>query len=100
MIAHRLATETDYTFIVVEAGSKSHALLEAPVLGPFFHGSILDWQYETVPQKHACFAMKNNVSLFLLLIETVISETILFISVGLHRYLKLGFCEETKYLVT
>ncbi|KAJ8730349.1 hypothetical protein PYW07_017387 [Mythimna separata] len=60
IIAHRLATETNYTFIVVEAGSRSHAFLEAPVLGPFFHGSILDWQYETVPQEHACFAMKNN----------------------------------------
>ncbi|KAF9407476.1 hypothetical protein HW555_012505, partial [Spodoptera exigua] len=60
VIAHRLATETNYTFIVIEAGTKSHALLEAPVLGPFFHGSLLDWQYQTVPQKHACYAMKNR----------------------------------------
>ncbi|XP_022834554.1 glucose dehydrogenase [FAD, quinone]-like [Spodoptera litura] len=60
VIAHRLATETNYTFIVVEAGIRSHALLEAPVLGPFFHGSLLDWQYQTVPQEHACFAMKDR----------------------------------------
>ncbi|XP_021194107.3 glucose dehydrogenase [FAD, quinone] [Helicoverpa armigera] len=60
VIAHRLATETNYTFIVVEAGCRSHALLEAPVLGPFFHGSLLDWQFQTVPQKHACFAMKDR----------------------------------------
>ncbi|KAH9628646.1 hypothetical protein HF086_007851 [Spodoptera exigua] len=60
VMAHRLATETNYTFIVIEAGTKSHALLEAPVLGPFFHGSLLDWQYQTVPQKHACYAMKNR----------------------------------------
>ncbi|CAH0578998.1 unnamed protein product [Chrysodeixis includens] len=60
VIAHRLATETNYTFIVLEAGSKSNALLEAPVFGPFFHGSVFDWQFETVPQKHACFAMKDK----------------------------------------
>ncbi|XP_075973734.1 glucose dehydrogenase [FAD, quinone]-like [Anticarsia gemmatalis] len=60
VIAHRLATETNYTFIVLEAGSRSHDLLEAPVLGPFMHGSVFDWQYQTVPQEHACFGMKDK----------------------------------------
>lgn len=47
---------------MLEAGSKGNALLEAPVFGPFFHGSVFDWQFETVPQKYACFAMKDKVS--------------------------------------
>ncbi|XP_072932266.1 glucose dehydrogenase [FAD, quinone]-like [Epargyreus clarus] len=60
LIAHRLATETNHTFVVLEAGSKSHALLEIPVLGPLLHGSVHDWQFETVPQTDACLAMVDN----------------------------------------
>ncbi|KAM3964328.1 glucose dehydrogenase [FAD, quinone] [Aphomia sociella] len=60
VIAHRLATETNYTFIVLEAGGKGNQLFEIPVLGPLLHSSIYDWQYETVPQENACYAYKNK----------------------------------------
>ncbi|XP_059059155.1 glucose dehydrogenase [FAD, quinone]-like [Achroia grisella] len=60
VIAHRLATETNYTFIVVEAGGKGNVLFEIPVLGPLLHGSIYDWQYETVPQDNACYAFNHK----------------------------------------
>ncbi|XP_063618367.1 ecdysone oxidase-like [Cydia splendana] len=60
LIAHRLATETNFTFIVLEAGGQGNLLFEIPVLGPLIHGSPYDWQYETVPQDNACLAMKNR----------------------------------------
>ncbi|XP_047995233.1 glucose dehydrogenase [FAD, quinone]-like [Leguminivora glycinivorella] len=60
LIAHRLATETNFTFIVLEAGGPGNLLFEIPVLGPLLHGSPYDWQYETVPQDNACLAMKNK----------------------------------------
>ncbi|XP_061713552.1 oxygen-dependent choline dehydrogenase-like [Cydia pomonella] len=60
LIAHRLATETNFTFIVLEAGGQGNLLFEIPVLGPLLHGSPYDWQFETVPQHNACLAMKNR----------------------------------------
>lgn len=65
VIAHRLATETNYTFIVLEAGGKGIPLFDIPVLGPLLHGSIYDWRFETVPQENACLAMNNKVSTYL-----------------------------------
>lgn len=61
LIAHRIASETNFTYIVIEAGIHSNALLDIPVLGPLLHGSVHDWQYETVPQENGCFAMDNKV---------------------------------------
>ncbi|RVE45935.1 hypothetical protein evm_009408 [Chilo suppressalis] len=60
VIAHRLAAETNFTFIVIEAGGKSNSLFEIPVLSPMLHNSVYDWQYETVPQENACLAMNNK----------------------------------------
>ncbi|CAK1546946.1 unnamed protein product [Leptosia nina] len=60
LIAHRLATETNYTFVVIEAGGASNPLYEIPILGPMLHGSPYDWQYETIPQENACLAMEGN----------------------------------------
>ncbi|KPJ02587.1 Glucose dehydrogenase [acceptor] [Papilio xuthus] len=57
LIAHRIATETNFTFVVLEAGGRSYPLLEIPFIGPLLHGSIYDWQYESTPQEHACLAM-------------------------------------------
>ncbi|KAJ0176983.1 hypothetical protein K1T71_006992 [Dendrolimus kikuchii] len=60
VIAHRLSTETNYTFIVLEAGGSSHPLYEIPVVGPFLQRSLYDWQYETVSQEGACLAMVDR----------------------------------------
>ncbi|CAG4979360.1 unnamed protein product [Colias eurytheme] len=60
LIAHRLATETNHTFIVLEAGGNSNPLFEIPIFGPLLHGSVYDWQYETVRQDNACHAMVGN----------------------------------------
>ncbi|KAI8435602.1 hypothetical protein MSG28_003877 [Choristoneura fumiferana] len=60
LIAHRIATETNYTFIVLEAGGKGNALFDIPVLGPLLHGSVYDWLFQSVPQDNACLAMRNK----------------------------------------
>lgn len=62
VIAHRIATETNFTFLVIEAGGKTNMLFDIPVLGPMLHGSVYDWQYQTVPQDNACLAMDDKVS--------------------------------------
>lgn len=61
LIAHRLEKETNYTFVVLEAGGRSHSFHEIPALAPLLHGSAYDWQFETVPQDNACYAMENHV---------------------------------------
>lgn len=61
LIAHRLAKETNFSIIVLEAGTKGNSLLDIPVVGPLLHGSLYDWQFESVPQEHGCFAMKDRV---------------------------------------
>ncbi|XP_013199609.2 glucose dehydrogenase [FAD, quinone] [Amyelois transitella] len=60
VIAQRLVSETNHTFVVLEAGGSSNFLFDVPVLGPLLHGSVYDWQYETVPQENACYAMENK----------------------------------------
>ncbi|CAH2038019.1 unnamed protein product, partial [Iphiclides podalirius] len=60
LIAHRLATESNFTFVVLEAGGGSHPLLEIPIVGPLLHGTVYDWQYETTPQENACYAMVDR----------------------------------------
>ncbi|CAH2106741.1 unnamed protein product [Euphydryas editha] len=59
LIAHRIAKETNYTFIVLEAGGRGHPFHDIPAFGPLLHQSIFDWNYETVPQENACFAMEK-----------------------------------------
>ncbi|CAK1595790.1 unnamed protein product [Parnassius mnemosyne] len=60
LIGHRLATETNFTFMVFEAGGRSHFLYEIPIIGPLLHGSVYDWQFETTPQENACLAMVDR----------------------------------------
>ncbi|XP_047529471.1 glucose dehydrogenase [FAD, quinone]-like [Vanessa atalanta] len=60
LIGHRLAKETNYTFIVLEAGGRGHSFHDIPAFGPLLHQSVFDWNYETEPQENACFAMENS----------------------------------------
>ncbi|XP_011557744.3 glucose dehydrogenase [FAD, quinone] [Plutella xylostella] len=60
LIAHRIATETNFTYLVIEAGGSGNAILDIPVFGPLLHRSVFDWQFETTPQEQACYAMKDK----------------------------------------
>ncbi|XP_041978456.1 glucose dehydrogenase [FAD, quinone]-like [Aricia agestis] len=60
LIAHRLAVETNYSFIVLEAGGGSHNFHDVPAFAPLLHVSVYDWGYETVSQAHACYAMERK----------------------------------------
>ncbi|OWR55602.1 glucose dehydrogenase, partial [Danaus plexippus plexippus] len=59
LIAHRLA-ETNYTYIVIEAGGFGHHFHDIPAFGPLLLGSHFDWGFETVPQDNACLAMDGH----------------------------------------
>ncbi|XP_023941216.2 glucose dehydrogenase [FAD, quinone] [Bicyclus anynana] len=60
LIAHRLSKDTNYTFVVLEAGGEGHTFHSIPAFGPLLHGSVFDWQFQTVPQENACLAMVNS----------------------------------------
>lgn len=62
MIALRLAEDPNVTVLLLEAGPHSGSLLSVPIAGPALQLTRLDWQYKTVPQKHACFGLKGRVS--------------------------------------
>ena len=50
---------------MLEAGTdESSALIDIPGLVPFTQLTSFNWGYKTVPQKHACKAMQENVSFF------------------------------------
>ena len=63
IVASRLSENPNTSVLLIEAGGEKWDVLSIPLLGIFFQLSPFDWQYETVPQKHACFGLKNNVCL-------------------------------------
>lgn len=61
IVASRLTEDPNISVLLLEAGVEKWNLLNIPALGPFHQLTGFDWQYETVPQKHACYGLKNNV---------------------------------------
>ena len=66
--------------LVLEAGDdeSSNFLINIPGLVPFTQLTSLNWGYKTVPQKHACKAMQDNVG-FLCSINLFLSVKFIFI---------------------
>lgn len=62
ILALRLSNNKHNKILLVEAGPYSNFLFDVPALNPALQRTVLDWQYETVPQKNACRSMENNVS--------------------------------------
>ena len=48
--------------MLLEAGGSPPFFTSIPLVGAFLQKTVYDWQYETVPQKNACKAMKNQKS--------------------------------------
>lgn len=65
ILASRLSEDPNLSVLLIEAGVSKPSLLDIPALGPLSQLSDLDWQYTTIPQKHSCFGLKNNVNKFL-----------------------------------
>jgi len=59
-LASRLSENNDWNILLLEAGPPPNAFNEIPA--KTFIGTDLDWQYNTVPQKHCCQAYDNRIS--------------------------------------
>ncbi len=67
VLASRLTEDGLYNALLLEAGQDSTTPLGRMTDVPGFQmptwRTDIDWQYSTVPQKHACKAMRNHVSI-------------------------------------
>ena len=64
MLANRLSEDSDVTVLLIEAGPDDRGNDDISIPGRLGHliGSDVDWQYWTVPQKHALQGYKEQVS--------------------------------------
>ena len=62
VLAARLSEDPGTQVLLLEAGGSPPFLSSIPLLGAFLQKSHYDWQYETVHQKNACKAMKDQVN--------------------------------------
>lgn len=67
---------------MLEAGGAAPPFLDIPLIAPMIQKTPYDWQYVTIPQKHACKALINNVSTF-----AFCEKKIQYILYLLHRFL-------------
>ncbi|XP_070535711.1 choline dehydrogenase, mitochondrial-like [Ptychodera flava] len=62
VVANRLTEDEGISVLLLEAGPEdTKPEIHIPMAMPTHLGTEIDWQYKTVPQKHACFAMKDNI---------------------------------------
>ncbi|GBM47385.1 Glucose dehydrogenase [FAD, quinone], partial [Araneus ventricosus] len=61
VVASRLSEEPCVTVLLLEAGGKKPPMInDVPGLGRFFWNTDIDWQFKTVPQKHAAYFHSNK----------------------------------------
>ncbi|CAL1262984.1 unnamed protein product, partial [Larinioides sclopetarius] len=61
VVASRLSEESCVSVLLLEAGGKKPPLInDVPALGRDFWNTHLDWQFKTVPQKHAAYFLENQ----------------------------------------
>ena len=61
-MANRLSEK--FKVLLLEAGGEPNPLQSIPALDTFMlQQPEVDWNYAIEPQRHSCFAMKNNVSI-------------------------------------
>lgn len=67
VVASRLSEDAWSSVLLLEAGGNDldNVFMNTPALTDKTVMTHLDWQYFTVPQKHAVFAMQNNVRISL-----------------------------------
>jgi len=60
VVTNRLSES--HRVLLLEAGGTPHPMLRIPLMTYFLHGiGAVDWKWRTVPQKAACFGLRNNV---------------------------------------
>ncbi|XP_064463566.1 glucose dehydrogenase [FAD, quinone]-like [Ornithodoros turicata] len=64
LVANRLSKEAHLKVLLIEAGGVENDVTEIPAFALVTLGGPTDWKYKTVPQKHSCKALKDNVSVW------------------------------------
>ncbi|XP_077993927.1 glucose dehydrogenase [FAD, quinone]-like [Glandiceps talaboti] len=65
VVANRLSEDENTSVLLIEAGPEdTKPEIHIPLHVLDVHGSEVDWNYLTVPQKNACLAMKDRCSLY------------------------------------
>ncbi len=63
VLANRLSEDPNVTVLLIEAGGlDTKQEIHVPLAYPKLQKSEVDWQYTTVPQKHACHSMEGQKS--------------------------------------
>lgn len=62
VIASRLSQNPKIKILLLEAGGSESLVSDIPQTAFMLQGTPLDWQYETVPQKHSCRGLKGRRS--------------------------------------
>ncbi|XP_070540940.1 alcohol dehydrogenase [acceptor]-like [Ptychodera flava] len=63
VLANRLTEDEDISVLLLEAGpDDTKSEIHTPSMVRCLLNSEIDWSYQTVPQKHACLAMKDQRS--------------------------------------
>ncbi|KAL3224012.1 hypothetical protein MRX96_027077 [Rhipicephalus microplus] len=60
VIANRLSADPRVTVLLLEAGALEEASRQIPAVAPFNIRGRDDWDYWSVPQKHAAFSFRNQ----------------------------------------
>ncbi|XP_065301755.2 4-pyridoxate dehydrogenase-like [Dermacentor albipictus] len=60
VIANRLSADPSVTVLLLEAGGLEEASRQIPAFAPFNLRGHDDWDYWSVPQKHAAFSLRNQ----------------------------------------
>lgn len=62
-MANRLAESGQYKVLLLEAGGNINPMQTMPAMSLLMlNYPSIDWNHKTVPQKHCCYALPNNVS--------------------------------------
>ena len=63
VLANRLSESGHYKVLLLEAGGSINPFQSMPAMSLLMlNYPSIDWNHKTVPQKHACYALPNNVS--------------------------------------
>ncbi|XP_061193560.1 L-sorbose 1-dehydrogenase-like [Saccostrea echinata] len=64
VLANRLTEDLRSSVLIIEAGGSENEneLMHIPIAAGGLQNTKQDWAYRTVPQKNACFGLKNKIS--------------------------------------
>lgn len=64
VLANRLSEDPYTRVLLLEAGGTENIITDIPLAYQSIQQTPMDWKYRTVPQKSACFGLKNKVNIY------------------------------------